>query len=261
MKFAIVFFHLGEIREGSYVDICVKLAKERAGADVFLLTDHPEVYPGSTSLSHYWERAAVFDRIYVHKNTCERHFNLRGIQRWFAYLEWWRASKYDSIFCPDSDVMIFSDLAKELAQWRQYDFTLSMGTAAGQSYWNNRKALAAYCNYVENAYVNPAQAETVFRQYDGKGPGGVCDMTFFEHFSNMKKFAVGETSQIIAGATYDHNILMSQGYEYADGRKAITWSNRMPYCQKQGENIMFHTLHMSRNKHRVEEFYLKGSEL
>lgn len=261
MRVAVAFFHLGAIQEGSYVDICIRIAKERTNADVVLLTDRPDIYPGSVSLSHYWERAAVFERIYDHKNSCERHFNLRGIQRWFAYSEWWQASNYDSIFCPDTDVMIFSDLAKEALRWKQYDFTLSMGTAAGQSYWNNRKAMSDYCDYVENAYITPERANDIFTQYDGSRAGGVCDMTFFRHFSNTKKFVVGETAQIISGSTYDHNIQMPQEYEYADGRKVIRWVDGMPYCRTGVDDILFHTLHMSRNKHLVGEFYKKGNEL
>lgn len=263
MKFAIAYFHLGQ---SDYQNPILELAVERnPDSDVVLITDRPDIERPKgvkvVDVAPYWEAAAEFNNLYVHKNTCPRHFNLRGIQRWFVYRDWWESTDYDAIFCADSDVMIFSNLREEAECWKDAAaFTLSMETAAGQSFWFSRTALNEFCGYVVRSYQEPEwpRARPVFEHYEkrrrmGK-PGGVCDMTFFEHFVRHWPFRVGETCDGVKGAVFDHNFLMPQEYEHDGSTKVVRFIGGHPYARRTTDEkmIRFHTLHMSGGASRAK---------
>jgi hypothetical protein len=278
---AIVFFHQGKPSH-DYVTSTLSLASERnPDTQIVLLCDDACYntcrYLESVdfvSLDSHWKEAADFDKAYLHKNTCPRYFNMRSIQRWFAIKSWWTSNfiKYPNIFCPDSDVLIFSDLAKQWPKWAKYDVTLSMLQGAGQSYWNDYPLMVSFCLYISRVYEVPTSEEAlrVFRHYDelqkqGK-PGGVCDMTLFLNYftDNAVRWSVGDTSEVVDGSTYDHNFIMAQQYQFDQElqTKVVTWENGMPYCTRTTDEakILFHTLHLSCNKQRIREFVDKASQ-
>ena len=270
----VLFFQKGPYHN---FDLVVKQAMRKNG-DVVVLTD--DAYLGklpceTVDYRNYWKGAEEFAKIYQHKSTLVYEFELVCFQRWFAFAEYLEATQYDGpAFTPDSDVMIFSDMQHEWEQyWKGNHFTLSMGTWAGSSFWENRDWLSALCAYTIGIYNSPDSdlAKQIFQHYDNlqsKGlPGGVCDMTLCQWFAKVLSLGtVGETSDVVNGSTIDHNILMdNQGnYKFTmDGtHKNIKFENGLPVCKATGplgiSSVRFNTIHCSRNHALIPEFYAKG---
>jgi hypothetical protein len=263
-RLVIAFFHMGV---SPYQKFNLDLAVRRnPGAEVVLLTDTSEAYyPDGVrifDISSHSEMIKEFRSVYVHKNTCTWLFEFRSLIRWLIYNEWWKNNQDCNLFIADSDVMIFSDLAKEMPKWAGYSHTLSMRTAGGQSFWFVPQALQTVVDVVWSTYrdkESPA-AQKILSHYgnlqDAGKPGGVCDMTFLAAAAELGVMSVGETTEIIDGATYDHNILMAGGYLFDGQRKEIEWRDGYPYCRSIGGHLIrFHTLHMSCSGGLVEGFY------
>lgn len=254
-----------------YQQFTLDLATKRnLGIEVALLTDNPEAhYPDGIhvfDISSYSSIIKEFRSIYVHKNTCTWLFEFRSLIRWVIYNEWWKNNLDCDLFIADSDVMIFSNLTKEVEKWRQYSHTLSMRTAGGQSFWFDPGALQHVVDLIWSTYRNPGtpEAQRILSHYSnlqaaGK-PGGVCDMTFLAAAAESGGTAVGETTEVVDGTTFDHNILMAQGYGYDGQRKEIEWRDGYPYCRESatGRLVRFHTLHMSCSGGMIEGFYKKA---
>lgn len=269
-KLAIVFFYLGKV---SYQNITLALAKfKNENADVFLITDFVnEKYPPGIDIidaKKYGATIGDFKRVYVHKTTCAYEFEFASLCRWLIYFEWWKTNSQYDLFVADSDVMICSDLSDIRKQWAGCAYTLSMRTAGGQSFWFDFNAMASYVDSIWGVYrhKNSSEAKSVFKHFENlqsqAKPGGVCDMTFFAKHAAMSGFSIGETTDIFEDATFDHNILMPQGYKYVDGRKEIYWENGHPFCWRDDVKkwIKFHTLHMSCSGGWIEAFYPKAME-
>ena len=274
-KLAIVFFYLGK---QDYQWFTLNLAKKRnPDADVFLITDFPnEDWPAGVNIvdvAKYSDLINRFDAIYQHKNTCPRSFQLSSLSRWLVYDQWWRENPDYDLFVADCDVMIFSDLAPmHLIYMANCPYTLSMGTAAGQSFWSAPEPMGDLVDLMWRTYASPdsSEAQSIFQHYDnlqreGK-PGGVCDMTFHARIKEELERCedgpvVGETTEVRSG-TFDHNVLMPQGYEYEDGRKKVMWKNGHPYCRREADGlpVLFHTLHMSCSGGLIKDYYCKAME-
>lgn len=268
----IVFFHMGNSPYQKYtLDLAVK---RNDGSDVILITNLPKLtYPNGVKvvdMAEYFGVINTFDKIYAHRNTCKRLFNFRGIVRWLVYYEWWKHNQYKTIFVADSDVMILSDLSKEKNKWNKYFHTLSMGTAGGQSYWFNIDVMKHLVETIWNTYKNPKSESSrmILSHYDnlqrdGRA-GGVCDMTFLAASTGILNLPVGETTDIVDGSTYDHNILMAQEYVHNSQRKEIEWKTGIPYCRIACDKniaVRFHTLHMSCSGGLIEEYYNKAMRI
>ncbi len=267
-KLAIVFFHMGVSPYQKYtLDLAVKRCP---GSDVVLITDNPfSDYPDGIhvfDMNSYSYIVKGFDSIYVHKNTCPRIFNFRGILRWLIYNEWWKENPEYDLFVADSDVMIFGDMGELRKQWGGYTHTLSMGTAGGQSFWYNQRSMQGLITLIYHTYNNPEDDHTkkILGHYDNlqaKGlPGGVCDMTFLGNHVKLSVGKAGETTEVINGSTFDHNILMAQEYVFVNGRKVVEFKDGFPYCRTEADNIpiKFNTLHMSCSGGLIEEYYNKA---
>lgn len=270
-KLAIVFFHIGT--SPYQCDVLNLAVKRNSKADVFLITDkNEEKFPDGVTvcgLRRYRKQIKDFEGIYQHRNTCPEYFNKRGIMRWVVYNEWWKEHPDYDLFVADSDVMIFSELSDEAENWREFSHTLSMYTAGGQSFWFNMGSMQHLVDIIWNTYRNPTgegSAEIMghFDNLQSQGKkGGVCDMTFLKAAAETLNLPVGETTDIVNGSTFDHNILMSEGYEYKDGRKVVNWDNGKPYCKtiSGGDMVRFNTLHMSCSGGLVAEYYNKAMEV
>jgi hypothetical protein len=267
-QLAIVFFHMGRSAyQWHNLDLAVK---RNPGGRVVLLTDSPgDQYPEGVlqfDISSFNSLMREFAQAYIHRNTMTWQFEYRSLVRWLVYNEWWKSNREYGLFVADSDVMIFSDLSKEVPRWMSYAHTLSMGTAGGQSYWFDPTRMEKLVEIMWDVYRNPRsdRAWRVLGHYDklqreGK-PGGVCDMTFLAELLRECPDGVGETTAVVNRSTYDHNILMDQGYYFDGGRKVVEWVDGCPQCRQRDGNtpVRFHTLHMSCSGGMVEGFYKKA---
>jgi hypothetical protein len=264
-KLVIAFYHIGM---SDYQRFTLDLAvKKNPEAEVILITDIIDVErPQGVKVVNaleYYERVIELDKNYMHLTSCKYPFGYRGITRWLVYNEWWKQNPDCILFIADSDVMICSDLSKERLNWQEKDYTLSMATAGGQSFWFRQEVMQALSDLVLRVYKNKNAGESrkILGHYDELQryglPGGVCDMTFLGHIGKQVKFNRGETTLIINESTFDHNILMGQGYEFRNGRKVVYWKKGHPYClELETERLVkFHTLHMSCSGELIESFY------
>lgn len=260
----IAFFHLGY---EPYQHYTLQLAMERTPrAKVVLLTDTPSGYPKGVEVvdirKKYEADIAAFKACYEHRSTNSYMFEHSSLLRWIIYADWWKENACNSIFVADSDVMIFSDLYEERKAWLKYDYTLSQGTAGGQSFWNNPGALEKLRKLILFVYTYPddRKARSILGHYDNLQkaglPGGVCDMTFLDFLRRRSGYRCGETIEPTASGMLDHNILMAQGFEHDGTRKVVRWKDGTPYCRhNNGQDVKMHTLHMSCSKDLIEDFY------
>jgi hypothetical protein len=264
-KLAIVFYHIGV---SDYQWFTLDLAvKKNPDAEIVLITDviDAERPEGVTvvDVMDYYQLVLEFDKHYMHLTSCKYPFGYRGITRWLVYNEWWKQNPEKDLFVADSDVMICSDLCKEQVIWSEKDYTLSMATAGGQSFWFNQEVMQALSDLILRVYKNKNTDESkkILGHYDELQkyglPGGVCDMTFLGYIGKQVRFNRGETTLIVNESTFDHNFLMSQGYEFHNGRKVVNWKKGHPYClELETERLVkFHTLHMSCSGGLIEPFY------
>ena len=165
-------------------------------------------------------------------------------------------------------MLLYCDITEEQKKFEDYRYTLTHNISAGISFINDTSILDEYCHLVTNAYNRQDlfNFDKCFNHYlllqkHGR-PGGVCDMTFWEILRNKgNPGLVGETSAILGGSTFDHNINGPDGYEMHDGVKKVVWENDVPFCiqTSSGRKIKFNCLHFQgfhRKSMMVE--YIRG---
>ena len=215
------------------------------GNRVELLNDARETYGNS---------AREFEKHYEHLSGNHVDFEKFCFARWFILLDWMRANDRDVVFYQDSDVLLYCDVTKEFETWGAgYAFTLALGTSAATSYFT-RAGLQAFCDFVMDTYMNRnalfVELQRIFVEMQAQRlPGGVCDMALFKFFkAQVTHVSVGEMTDVRKGATWDHNINASDGFDMRGGVKQIDFNNTgFPYgtiSPIQGQvYIRFNALH------------------
>ena len=194
------------------------------------------------------------DRIYIHKNTCSREFNLFNIKRWFYILEFVKRNNITNFMCTDWDVVFFCDIDKEGKRFKRYDFTVNNKISLGLSFWNNTIALQDFVRFILRVYSNQKSTEAirVLSHYENrrkaKKPGGVCDMTFAGRFASDSGYKTIDTYDIHDNSIFDNNIKIVDGWQ-ADkmsGLKNIFFENGNAYCfnTKSKTNVRFNCTHL-----------------
>ena len=164
--------------------------------------------------------------------------------------------KFQNVFHLDYDVLLYTNINDIKHYYKDYDFTLSHGSSPHTSFFTYKmyvdlieKILKTYTereNYFWYRYM-----KNIFTKMQTAGStGGVCDMTFLNHFKKLKecntKFLCGETTDIIDDTTFDHIIKDHKDYESDNkGIKNIIFKDNIPYCYNNNLNklIRFNSLH------------------
>lgn len=215
----------------------------------------------------------AFKKNYIHLNTTPYDYELFCFQRWFILKNFMLTNKLDVVFYIDSDVLLYSDVNKEWAKYDQYDMTLLHRSAATSSFITYR-AICNFCKLLINTYSNKnsyvfKKVESHFKvRRECNLPGGVCDMTLFEHFHREDDCGggpgrVGEMMQIINDSTYDHNInAQDNDYSFKNGTKEIKIIDKHPYVfnLKLNKDIKFNAIHFQdRSKRMMGDIYGRTS--
>lgn len=193
---------------------------------------------------------------YVHLNTTPFEYELFCYQRWFILKNFMSMKKLDVVFYIDSDVLLYVDVTKEWPKYDQYDMTLLHRSQASSSFFTYR-GICNFCKLLTSAYTNKntylfKKIESHFKvRHECRLPGGVCDMTLFEHFHREDDCGggpgrVGEMMQIIDGSTYDHHInVPDNDYSFKNGKKEIKIIDKYPYVFniKLNKDIRFNAIH------------------
>lgn len=268
MKPTVIFFQKGASAAHFrvFIEQAVRFCQS---ADVVAITDgFLNMLPCPTfPLSEYEQSSLDFEKNYVHLSTNGYHVELICIQRWFVINEFIQKKGINKYYTPDSDVLLFCDIGKEFSKFEKYDFTLSMRSAPGQSFWMSSEVMNEFCKFAMDIYSNQGsdKARQIFSHYtnlrsQGK-PGGVCDMTLWEHFIKNRDYKVGETTDIIENSIFDHNFYMAyDGYAHDGQNKIIQWSEGLPYCLRNGELIRFNSFHLSCRRNLAPLMFEKSTK-
>ena len=252
-RLPIVFIHSGN---SSYLKYSLAQAKQsNPQSTVYLLGDSSNDCYGfveHSAYSDYFKGASEFSKIYRHFNTTGFHYELFNFQRWFVLKEFLIAKKLERCLALDSDTMLYADVTEEGKKFEQFDFTLSWNMCGCTFFLNKIEALADFCKFVMDLYTKRDRyhyekmvAHFAVRKHSHL-PGGVCDMTAFQLFSEAHFGDVGEASQIINGSVFDPAISVPHpGFEMSNGIKKIIWRDGYPYGihVKSRKEIRFNSLH------------------
>jgi hypothetical protein len=234
-----------------HLDLVVAQAQTHNPGQVRLMTDESDF---EVNIEDYFARAREFAFHYEHMSTNHRDFELFCIQRWFVLLAWMEANKVPVVLYTDSDVLLYANAEEEWAKYRECALTLCLGTSPATAFLT-QVGLAAFVDFVESVYVNHnatfIEFQRIFREMQAQGlPGGICDMTLFKFFKEqVTHVKVGEMTQVIDGATWDHNINASDGYIMRRGIKDIEFveldESEVPLGWKKNpvEQVRFNALH------------------
>ncbi len=196
-----------------------------------------------------FEHAAdSFNRQYKHRSPNDEIHERFCFQRWFVLKEFLTQSKIDQCLHLDSDVMLYINATNERKIFSANDLTLSSGRSAHCCFISGPNVLHAYCDMVLHTYSSQSGLqwmEKEFERINRISSGGICDMTFFEAFSQSHPGTCVELGKIVDGAVYDDNINASDGYAMRDGIKDIRFVGRIPFSRhKESEtDVQFKTLH------------------
>ena len=271
MNIPIIFFHLGN---PEFLQHSLSQAnRTNPASDIILLGD--ESNKGYSFVNHHNfndyldQESEKFVKFYSHLSTNNEQFELICFLRWFAIKNFVDKHSIDKFFYSDSDVLIYCDISKEQEKFQDYRYTLTHNISAGISFINDTTILQEYCKLITDAYsgedlfnFDKARNHYLLLQKHGRA-GGVCDMTFWEILRNKgNPGLVGETSAILEGSTFDHNINGDDGYEMKEGVKKVVWENNTPYCIQvsTGRKIKFNCLHFqgAHRKPIIKDYFLAG---
>jgi hypothetical protein len=251
----IVFIHQNV---GAHLAYSLKQARHsNPESSIFLLGDETNNrYAGveHRNFGDYFAEADAFGRVYTHFSTHTRSFELICFQRWFILKEFLIAHRIEKCVYLDSDVMLYANVTGEIAKFDRFDFTLCWNTIGCVFFLNNRDGLIKLCDFMMDIYTKKSRyhydrmaAHFAARQHNAL-PGGACDMTALQLYSEVNFGTVGEASHIIDGSVYDPDINMpNPGFEMADNIKKVWWEGGLPYgtYSRTGEKIRFNSLHFN----------------
>jgi hypothetical protein len=251
----VVLIHNGY---SEYLEYSIKQACRNN--EVFLISDrHPNVHDDSFKcfdIKDYFHGFENFRLNYMHLNTTPYAFEVFCFYRWLILKNFMEKNDLDVVFYIDSDVMLYTAVEYEWANYCQFDMTLSHRTAAISSFMTLR-GVTNFWESCENIYANKDtyDFQKIKSHFDirqlHKLPGGVCDMTLFEHFHYNAGLGggpgrIGEMMHIIDNCTYDHNInAEDQDFEMKNGIKHVKFNNTTPYVynKRLKRNVLFNALH------------------
>jgi hypothetical protein len=261
----IVFMHRGN---SDYLMHTLSQARlSNPNSPIYLLGDATNnTYPwvNHELYSSYFEQAAEFAKVYRHFSSNEFVYTRFDFQRWLILAEFLRAKGYPQCLYLDSDVMLYSDVTRDISKFAEYDF--AMAHITGSVFFLNELAtLEDLSRFILNIYTrkdryhyNRMLAHYVARR-DSQLPGGACDMMALYYYRELHFGRVGEVAQVIDGSVYDLNINESQGFEMQDQIKSLTWEDGIPYGKhlRSGQKVRFNSLHFQggRGKALLRKYY------
>jgi hypothetical protein len=245
--------------------------KSNLQSTVFLLGDPSnDVYDfvEHQPMTKYFRGAAEFQKIYKHYSTHGVDFELICFQRWFILREFLVANNLSQCLYLDSDIMLYTDVTGDCKKFDQFDFTLCWNSVGCVFFLNRLKGLDEFCQLLMEIYShkNNYNYDRMVAHYAVRRkhhlPGGACDMTAFQFYSEVNFGQIGEASHIIDGSVYDPDINMPHpGFEMENGIKKIIWKDRQPYGKhlRTGKEIRFNSLHFNGQAKKLMCQYYTGN--
>lgn len=182
------------------------------------------------TLAEYGEAGIELEKTYAHFSVNSREFEIRCLKRWFAIYYYAMAKDIREFFTCDSDVLVMDSLEENARFFRDYDFTMPMGSG----YWFNTDKLKEYYDYILYYYGNTEGEfrKKVEHEYRNEFRKAISDMTLADYFSNSQKVchaAHGDGPVLI-----DDNLALIDGWESVNGFKKIYFENGKAYAKRLG---------------------------
>jgi hypothetical protein len=263
----IVFMHRGNSDYLLHTFSQARLSNPRS--PIYLLGDSTnDAYPWVTHepFTNYYKQAQAFADVYRHFSTNEYIYTRFDFQRWLILAEFLRAKGYSQCLYLDSDVMLYTDVTRDIAKFAAYDFAMAHITGS-VFFLNDLATLEDLGSFILNIYTRKDRyhydrmvAHYLARQHN-RLPGGACDMMALYYYRELHFGRVGEVAQVIDGSVYDLNIGEPQGFAMRDQIKDLTWVDGIPYGKhlRTGQTIRFNSLHFQggRGKALLRKLYGK----
>lgn len=181
-------------------------------------------------------------------------FSWATVSGWLVLADWCQQNKVDFVAHLDTDVLCFCDVDKERRHWLDYDFTASEIDA-------DSPQAPIFCRRVVLQMFARWFAELIRGGCHGIAPESLHAMEAWRLFQNCTGWKVGNTSKIVEGSTWDHNLAASYGgFNHNGDGKVMLFNHGTPFCANGDQLIRFNCLHLwGGYKTRMEEFY-KASE-
>jgi hypothetical protein len=227
------------------------VAQAKKHNKVIIIGDESTETPIDCHVNDYSGDCDEFEELFENLNTADPFYTFIQFKRYFVLRDFMRKNNIPVCQQLDTDVLIYSNATAEWEKFNRFDFTLTQRMSGHNSFFT-MKGIDGFCNFSLETYRNKdsydyekIKSHFLIREKYHMG-GGVCDMTFFEHYSSKIAGQVGEMMYIIDGSTYDQNIFdENDGYEMSNGIKKIRFIGEYPYCINKAtkETIKFNTLH------------------
>lgn len=203
----------------------------------------------------------AFNRAYVHLSTNPESFERICFLRWYYLLQYMRTNNVHSVFCFDSDVLLYSSVFEIMDK---YDLKnadcgcLLFGidskfyaASAGTSFWT-RYALEQFCDFIVRCYSQVdllARLKSLYSVFGDEGRvGGICDMTVLHMFLSERHVSSCNLLIDNDGNIFDQNI--NQGldcgagkFDLVCGKKRVEFVNSKPMVFRNGTPVRAHLLH------------------
>lgn len=281
MSLPVIIGHAGY---SPYLEFTLRQARAHVPADgLFFLGDASNDCFDFLTFAHGarpdLQRAADrIARVYEHRSTNTRAFELSAFQRWFRVQALMEAEGLDDALVLDSDVLLYSSAAALAERFGGYEVALStphdedgwQWVSSGHSaYWTTVR-LGECCAFIEQMYGQGESRDRIdakWRHHQRAGmSGGVCDMTaFFLYRGTLPPEIVSNTAGVMGDATFDHGIgwsinLTEGEYRMRSGMKAVEWKAGRPYVFNEalGHDVRFHTLHLQGQAKRACGRFYRG---
>jgi len=217
------------------------------------------------NIEKYSKSAEEFEKNYVHLSTNSAEVEKFCFSRWFILRDFMIEHGYEQILHLDTDILFFANSTEEAKRFVYLDCALTGRTSGHSSYWT-LEGLTKFCEYVSSLYNQKDCFEflRISKEYDLRREfsldGGVCDMTFLEHYARHKApHLVGELSILSNHAYYDHIISADEGFSCSDGRKQFQYIDGIPhgFHEKTQKLVPFATIHFqgAHNKHLIKHHH------
>lgn len=239
MALPILFFHYGNPK---YLKYSLKQAKHfNPDSIIYLLGDKANnCYPfvHHVMMEKYDEQAKDFTKVYKHKSTNEKNYELNCFLRWFYIEAFCREHHIGPFIYLDSDVLLFKDVST-MEPFFTGCTIANTGDTCGVpafTYFSGHKAIKDFCDYMMLSYTKPElwqQLEEFYKPY-AEHPeleGGISDMILFHFYFRDHPTETKKLDLINDELAVDENIRHANGYEMGSKIKKIYWQNGIPYCK------------------------------
>ena len=249
----VIFVHFGN---PTYLAAAIESA-QRFNRRVILIGDEKNAVLSDrvthVDIARHFEQAHAFQALYEHMSTNHITVERFCFMRWFALRDYLDRNGLEVCLYLDSDVLLFANATREYHErfaGARLDFTLSAGSSGHTSYMT-RAGLGRFCDFVWETYANKTgeRYQSLLRLdrrlREAGERGGITDMTLLELYKDLHPERVGETTEIVNGATYDHNFNRSAGYEMIGEIKRVFFFEDVPFVRhlERDRFIRFASLH------------------